>query len=98
MGSKLSGLTDGLMSVLKAVPLIIGAAGGLFIPSHGGASDASPLGAAFEGKWKESANYLVANYTFYEPWGGKFTASEGIGVKMGIAGVIVHKILVWIDG
>ena len=83
--------TGTITSIVKAVPLIVGAAGGLVVPARG--STESPLKQLQNGYTQAAFNSMVANYTFFSPEGGEFEASQGRGVKMAIGGAIVHKIM-----
>jgi len=93
MGKRTSDLTDGLMSIAKAMPLILGATGGFFIRPHGGSE--SPFRLITQSRWNDAYNAAIVNYTFVD-YEGNFQSSQGVGVKAAVAGVIVYKLLGWL--
>ena len=97
MGKKLSGLTDGLISLAKAAPLIAGATAGLVFPAKN-CSD-GVIKKAMKGEFSGTGgalDQLLVNYTFYSPIEHEFQSFQGLGVKALTAGVIVHKLIGWI--
>jgi hypothetical protein len=94
--AKISSLTSGLMSFAKALPLVTGALGGLVIPAGGGTT--SPVKAMLSGDAQSIGDTLAKNYLFYDVGEGKFTTRDGRGVKLLAAGVVIHKLINWIDG
>jgi hypothetical protein len=93
MGKKLQGLTEGLMSFAKTVPLLLGATVGIWERPEGGDS---PLTHLTRGEWTPALATLTANYTFWSQ--GKFDMKQGVGVKGLALGIIAHKVIGWIDG
>ena len=94
MTKHVSNATDTILSVAKAVPLIVGGLGGLFTPPNG--SSAAPVKQLMAGDGQGALNGLIANYTFYSPENHAFYANQGNGVKMAVAGAAVHKVMTWL--
>ena len=94
MTKHVSNISDTVLSVAKAVPLIAGGIGGLITPARGSAE--SPIKQLMDGKTQAGMNSLIANYTFFSPEGGQFEASQGRGVKMAVGGAVVHKVMTWL--
>lgn len=94
MGKKLSGLTDGLMSFAKAMPLIAGAGAGMFVGDFG----SSPINDIKNGQYSNAFKQLIGNYTFYNMFEDKFNPASGKGIKCLALGLALHKIIGWIDG
>ena len=90
MGKTTSKITDTLVSIAKAAPLILGASGGMIVPATGGVSPAKALIDGNAGAAYESA---LANYTFYSANSGGFRINQGNGIKILAVGVIAHKII-----
>lgn len=88
-------LTKTLMKILKTTPLVLGATAGMWVPSAGGSAPVMDIAI---GNWYGAIDDLSRNYIFYDEVAGKFEGSQGRGVKIGIVGLIIHKVLVWIDG
>jgi hypothetical protein len=81
-----------MISLAKAIPLIVGASGGLWISPHGGTS---PLAYARQGDTVGVLQSTLANYTFYSANTGSFQADQGAGLKALLAGVVAHKAIGW---
>jgi hypothetical protein len=95
IAQKFSSLTDTIVSIAKAIPLIAGAAGGLVVAPPGW-GESSPVQRVMDGDWKTAIEAATLNYTFFDPSTGKFNFGEGIGVKMLGAGIIAHKVIGWV--
>lgn len=84
-----------LEDIFKSAPLIIGGVAGLITPSK---HTNSPVVEAMGGQWGSAFAALTANYTFYSDVDQKFDLGEGRGVKLGVAGIAIHKVIGWISG
>jgi hypothetical protein len=98
MGKKTQELSNGIISIAKTMPLIIGGLGGLVLGA--GPDRNSPLHSLLvdhNAQW--TVNDLAATYLFCDAGkDGAFKLNLGFGAKLMAAGVIVHKLLTWIDG
>lgn len=95
MGKHVQDLTNGLMSFSKALPLLLGAAGGLVIAPSGGGE--APVNALVHGRANEAMKNAITNYTFYDYSNGTFNPGQGMGIKTFAVGLLIHKVLTWID-
>lgn len=93
MVKKINDLTDALMSIGKAIPLILGAVGGVLVEPTGGVA---PINAIKMGNAGYLADGLLANYTFYSMGNREFSMVQGKGVKLLAAGMVIHKIFGWL--
>jgi hypothetical protein len=98
MGKKTQEVTNNLMSFAKALPLILGSLGGLVISA--GPARGSPLNSLFKDKNPQwAANDLAATYLFFDAGkSNEFKGDLGNGAKLLAGGIIVHKLIAWIDG
>ena len=94
MTKKVAEVESTIMSIAKAMPLLIGGVGSILVSPHGSGDGVVQRLAA--GDWKNAENYAIANWTFYEPTAGTFQMNQGNGVKVLGAGLAVHKFLKWI--
>lgn len=82
---------DFAVGVAKALPIISGALGGLFVRPHGGSY--SPYEAVVnKATGTQLADSVLANYTFYSMNDGAFHFDQGRGVKLLGAGLVISKI------
>jgi len=93
MGKHISNLVDGIMSFAKAAPLIVGGLGGLIVSPGRGYQN--PVQDIRTGNLQSLQTDLAATYLFYD--GQRFAGDMGNGAKLLAAGVIIHKLLGWID-
>jgi hypothetical protein len=93
MGKKMTDLANGLVSIGKAIPLIMGASAGMLLNPHGGSG--SPARLLAQGRYEDAWNSALVNYTFYG-WEGQFHSDQGLGVKALGVGIVIHKLFGWL--
>ena len=89
-------LKSAVLSIGKAIPLIAGALGGVFLPPEKGWS--SVYQELKNGNADGALKSATASYTFYNYQSEGFSMGAGTGVKTLVAGGAVTKLIDWLIG